>query len=121
RSLPHHFVPADGAGSMTATDISPGDVFNRWTVLRAVRAAKTEYECECICGTRAVVQRNHLRAGRSKSCGCYRKEVLSEKYSAKILGQKFGRLTVIGRAGSNKRHNALWKCKCECGNEITAT
>lgn len=32
-----------------------------------------------------------------------------------ITGQKFGRLTVIGRA--EKRHSRIyWACRCECGN-----
>lgn len=32
-----------------------------------------------------------------------------------LTGQKFGKLTVIERSGSN--HNgAIWFCKCDCGN-----
>lgn len=31
-----------------------------------------------------------------------------------ITGKKFGRLTVIGRAGYDK-HGAIWKCICDCG------
>lgn len=34
----------------------------------------------------------------------------------KWLGQKFGRLTVIGFV--HKRNKWYWKCRCECGNEI---
>lgn len=34
-----------------------------------------------------------------------------------LTGQKFGRLTVIERVDSDKRGQARWKCKCECGNE----
>ena len=38
-----------------------------------------------------------------------------------LLGQKFGRLTVIGfeqsiRTNTGNLRN-LWKCRCECGNE----
>lgn len=33
-----------------------------------------------------------------------------------LSGQRFGRLTVIERAGSDKRKNVLWLCKCDCGN-----
>lgn len=33
-----------------------------------------------------------------------------------LKGQKFGRLTVIGRAGSTLGRHALWLCKCSCGN-----
>lgn len=32
-----------------------------------------------------------------------------------ITGRRFGRLTVIERAGSNK-YGAKWKCECDCGN-----
>ena len=32
-----------------------------------------------------------------------------------LSGQKFGRLTVIQRAGSNKDGRATWLCICECG------
>lgn len=30
---------------------------------------------------------------------------------------KFGRTTVVCRAGTSKYGNALWKCKCDCGSE----
>lgn len=33
-----------------------------------------------------------------------------------LSGQKFGRLTVIGRA-QNKGNKTMWLCKCDCGNE----
>ena len=33
------------------------------------------------------------------------------------IGEKYGRLTVIEYAGLNKNNAALWKCKCDCGNE----
>lgn len=35
-----------------------------------------------------------------------------------LTGQCFGRLTVVERAGSNKRGHAMWKCRCDCGNEV---
>jgi hypothetical protein len=34
-----------------------------------------------------------------------------------LTGQKFGRLTVIERAGRDKNRNTLWLCKCDCGGE----
>ena len=33
-----------------------------------------------------------------------------------LTGQKFGRLKVIDFAGLEKNNQALWLCKCECGN-----
>ena len=34
-----------------------------------------------------------------------------------LTGQKFGRLTVIERAGSSKDKKAMWRCLCDCGEE----
>lgn len=34
-----------------------------------------------------------------------------------LVGRRFGRLTVMERAGTNKHRQALWKCACSCGNE----
>ena len=36
-----------------------------------------------------------------------------------LTGRSFGRLTVIGRAGSTQYGQATWLCRCECGNEST--
>lgn len=38
--------------------------------------------------------------------------------AADMCGQKYGLLTVIERAGSNKYSKPLWKCKCDCGKEV---
>ena len=35
-----------------------------------------------------------------------------------LTGKEFGRLTVIEKRGSDKHGNAMWLCKCECGNEV---
>lgn len=34
-----------------------------------------------------------------------------------LTGQKFGRLTCLRDVGRSKGHNAMWLCRCECGNE----
>lgn len=34
-----------------------------------------------------------------------------------LAGQKFGRWTVVERAGRNKHRMALWRVRCECGAE----
>ena len=33
-----------------------------------------------------------------------------------MVGQKFGKLLVLERAGSDNQRRALWKCQCDCGN-----
>ena len=35
-----------------------------------------------------------------------------------LTGRRFGRLTVIERA-ENRNNHTMWRCVCECGNEIT--
>lgn len=41
--------------------------------------------------------------------------------SCELLGQTFGRLTVISRAGSNTAGQALWMCQCSCGGTARTT
>ena len=33
-----------------------------------------------------------------------------------MTGRTYGRLTVLERSDNDKRGNAMWLCKCECGN-----
>ena len=94
-----------------------GQKFNRWTVIRfyETKNRKTYWECQCDCGTIKIVAGHGLKDGKSKSCGCLQREKAKE-HAKDLVGQKFGRLTVIERAGTNTRRGAVWECKCECGN-----
>lgn len=38
-----------------------------------------------------------------------------------ISGQRFGRLVAVERVGLDKKLNALWRCKCDCGGETIRT
>ena len=38
-----------------------------------------------------------------------------------ISGHRYGRLTVIERVGSSDTGKSLWRCVCECGNEVRTT
>ena len=38
-----------------------------------------------------------------------------------LTGRTFGRLTVIERVVDKQRGRPLWRCKCECGNEVEVT
>lgn len=64
-----------------------GRRFGRWTVLGSAGNNRWGHRtwlclCDCPCGTRAVVCGNDLRRGRSKSCGCLKRE-LTRKRSTK--------------------------------------
>ena len=37
-----------------------------------------------------------------------------------MIGEKFGRLTVIDKIGTNKFGKTLFRCKCDCGNDYVA-
>lgn len=65
----------------------------------------------------------NLKNGRSKSCGCYKKEQdsknMTEKNKANSLnlcGQKYGRLTPIRPTDKRLSGSVIWECQCECGN-----
>ena len=67
-----------------------------------------QWICKCDCGNYVTKLGVRLRSGKAKSCGCIKR--------VDLVGQKFGRLTVIKSIGSkNQQH--IWLCKCECGKE----
>lgn len=35
-----------------------------------------------------------------------------------LIGQRFGRLTVIEKLPAGERRHAMWLCRCECGRKI---
>lgn len=76
------------------------------------------WECRCSCGIVALVERHRLLNGIVKSCGCLRKR--SPANTIDLTGQTFGKLTVVDRAGTTPRGNALWLCRCTCGNTTSA-
>lgn len=60
-----------------------GKVFSRWTVVDMARNSKGKivWNCECSCGTKNVVLPSSLVSGKSKSCGCLKKEVTSMHFT----------------------------------------
>lgn len=75
------------------------------------------YECRCDCGEVLAVNGNSLRSGHTTSCGCSRKGV----NIIDLTSQTFGLLKVIELVETNDERRAVWKCRCECGRETTAT
>ncbi len=95
-----------------------GQKFGRLKVIKQLPSAITPkgqkvriWECECECGTIVPIRGGHLKSGHTISCGCYLEE---HKYKIKvknIIGEKFGRLTIVKYLGSS-----FWECLCDCGN-----
>lgn len=68
------------------------------------------WHCLCDCGNEVDVVDYSLKNGDSKTCGKHKKFV-------DLTRMTFGRVTVIKYVGTDeKTGNALWKCKCKCGN-----
>ena len=95
-----------------------GQVFNRLTVLKldTERKSKNKYWiCQCNCGIIKSIQQSNLTSGLTQSCGCLHKE----KVSHNLIGQKFGKLTVIKDTGKRTNgRNIIWECQCDCGKII---
>lgn len=90
-----------------------GRKFGKLTVI--CRYSSNLYYCVCVCDCnleiRVTVKADYLKAGRTKSCGCYRKEYRFDD----LIGQKFHRLTVNKHIGINNEAR-IWECLCDCGN-----
>lgn len=39
--------------------------------------------------------------------------------ASNLIGQRFGRLVVIARNGSDRRGQSLWLCQCDCGKTLS--
>lgn len=94
-----------------------GKRFGRLTVIERApnKGSKTMWLCKCDCGNTKSIKTYSLTSGVTKSCGCYQSEYQTDN----LMGQKFGRLTVIERTAppskSKSEHHAYWLCECDCG------
>lgn len=90
-----------------------GHKYGKLTVIERAENinGRVAWKCKCDCGKEITTTSNALRTGGTKSCGCLRR-------AKDLRGQKFGRLTVLYRTGTDKNNGAIWKCKCDCGNII---
>lgn len=100
-----------------------GQKVNKWTIHDIIKKGKQAYAvCECECGTVKDVRVLNILYGYSKDCGCGRKAMLRETRTKNLVGQKFGKLTVVELLkDSNKFNRRMYRCKCDCGNEIVTS
>lgn len=103
-----------------------GQTFGNLTVVsRAsnVNGKRTMWNCVCSCGNQKIVCATHLRSGKTRSCGCATKELISKKNLDDLTGKTFDRLTVIARDDDyiqkNGRHRVRWLCQCSCGATLS--
>lgn len=97
-----------------------GNVYDYLTVIEraGTKNGYATWWCQCKCGNTVEVKGINLRRHGTKSCGCMQKEHVQKLNKNKLIdlvGQKFGRLTVLKR-GQNRGDQPTWVCKCECGS-----
>jgi hypothetical protein len=105
-----------------------GAKFGRLTVMEKLKSTvdgKVRWQCTCECGGTAVTYTHSLRSGRTQSCGCIRREVNAKVIEDRhgLVGQRFGRLTVVEKdpVQSRKHKKQYWMTKCDCGGNTCTT
>lgn len=107
------------------TDLT-GKRFGRLLVIkRAENEGKgVMWLCKCDCGNEIIASGRDMKRGHKKSCGCYKHECISRRTKTylieNIIGKRYGRLTVVEYSHSYIDIGKFyWKCRCDCGDEIT--
>ena len=108
------------------TDLT-GQKFGKLTVIERVEnyidpkgRQRSRWLCKCECGDIIVVVGSSLKRGATTSCGCARKNAIEKRTYQNLIGQRFGRLTVLKEYG-RKNLGRTWLCQCDCGNECVVS
>ena len=103
-------------------EIGVGLRFGRLIALHSVGSinGKLSWRCRCDCGSEKIASASDIKSGRIKSCGCLRRErarMNGAKTLVDLSGRRFGSRLVIARAAGERDGQAIWICRCDCGNE----
>jgi len=105
------------AHSRRQYSINPGDKIGSLTILEEIQMG--QYKCLCDCGREFITTGKILSVGDATTCGCGINRINHTFIDE--TGNKYGKLTVLEYIGTDKNHQALWKCRCDCGNEKITT
>jgi len=91
-----------------------GKTYRNLTVVSfsGIHDKESWWNCECVCGGKIEASAGDLNRGNVNSCGC-----LKYKNKRNLTGQRFAYLTAVEENG-RKNRMVVWKCLCDCGNEI---
>lgn len=88
----------------------------------------TYWICKCDCGNTVSLTSHQLLQGLQITCGnkcIYRGQDISLRKTEDLTQKTFGELLVLDRDKESEQFHisriSLWKCKCKCGNIITAS
>lgn len=91
--------------------------FGKLTVVKQLESNKRGEKvwlCKCECGKEKTAKTYNLTSKKITHCGCSKKC----KRDDSIIGQKFGRLTVLAFSHTYRCRSSIWECLCECGNVV---
>lgn len=103
--------------------VQVGNTYARWTVIGegepGTKNRQRKVLCQCACGTERLISVGSLSSGKSKSCGCHRREVSVALGRARLQhplnpGDRFGRWTVVDASD-----RTAVQCVCDCGTSGT--
>ena len=120
-----------------------GQKFGKLTIGNGfTRDGRKFYYCDCDCGTKDTVLRHKfILNGKEQDCGCgytermrmrdedpenYKEKIAAIKRRAKLLeinsivGNQYGRLTVVRAGETSKRGQRKYYCSCDCGGTVWA-
>lgn len=106
-----------------------GEQFNRLTVVEDLgmrqhgfsNRARRMVRCHCRCGKNVTTRLDHLQNGHTQSCGCFNREQVGAaakgvNRSSVIVGNEYHGNLVLKRLKKGPRGQAVYLCKCQCGN-----
>lgn len=104
--------------------IDNGSAFGRWITIEEVerKNGRRRFLCECSCKdkTRRNVDLGSLLNGSSQSCGCKTVEIFIQRQNygwGKLIGKKFGRLTILKILDKNINGRKRCLAQCDCPNK----
>jgi hypothetical protein len=122
-------VPMRKRGEAASKDIT-GQRYGRLVAVRKtgrqIHGANVEWEFLCDCGCPVYSSVHAVSAGNTTSCGCYKKERITETQRLDLTGARMGSLTAVRFSHNNTKKNgnkgqALWVWSCDCGGEVIAS
>ena len=98
-----------------------GKTFGDLTVVRKVNSnvMEAKWLCLCTCNRNTIVATSKLKRGQTCCSICSRLKRDKPSNFINLTGKRFGNLVVIKQGVGKKNSNAVWVCKCDCGNELS--
>ena len=91
-----------------------GQTFGELTVLEKTEQRDQKsvvWKCQCSCGNIVYWPGDRLQQQKNPNCGC----------SKSLIGEKFGKLTVLKEVGRSSTRDIIWECQCDCGTKLFLT